>query len=54
MNAERCVCCGEPSVTDIEVSLGLWVGVCPEHLARRNEADARRQAAALEPCQPAP
>ena len=42
MEAELCVCCSRPVVGDIEVSTGLLVGVCAEHLARRLQAEARR------------
>jgi hypothetical protein len=45
MEAELCVCCSRRAVGDVEVSPGLLVGVCSEHLARRLEAEARHRAA---------
>jgi len=43
MEPELCVCCSRPAVGDVEVSAGLVVGVCGEHLARRVQAEARRR-----------
>jgi len=43
MEPYLCVCCSRPAVGDIEVSAGLLVGICDEHLARRMQAEARRR-----------
>jgi len=46
MDTELCVCCSRPAVGDIEISVGLLVGVCSEHLARRMQAEDRHRRAA--------
>ena len=43
MEPYLCVRCSRPAVVDIEVSAGLLVGICDEHLARRMQAEARRR-----------
>ena len=41
---ELCVCCSSPAVAQVEVSIGLWAGMCAPHHARRLEAEARHRA----------
>ena len=33
--ASLCVLCTRPALDEIEVASGIWVGLCPQHLAER-------------------